>query len=128
MSNSAKYNWEKTKCANTADFFTGYEYTSTDTAVSDYTQVPYNVDNFYSTITNPGGILRLKPGVRIQGHSTAGVRNITWSKDPWTWNNGGALMSTSVGHDKAMYLTENSINWDTSLNKGLIIWNYEFNV
>lgn len=123
MSNSAKYNWEKTKCANTADFFTGYEYTSTDTAVSSYTQVPYNVDSFYTT-RNQTVSLKLKPGARIQQHNpaTVGTGSIRiLGVYPFTTKE-STLIGCGGGYDVAKYLTGN-MELPTD---GFLIWSYPY--
>lgn len=132
MSATEKYVWNKQKCANTADFWTGYQESAHSTSGGKYryTSIPYNIDYFWSDKSisflsrNDPGIV-FKPGARIHVYNSSNaVVNIVAYADCWKApdNTGWNLFDCGSRFSKAMYITEEAMS--SGKNKGMVVWDY----
>lgn len=132
MSATEKYVWNKQKCANTSDFWTGYQESTADSTSGKYlyTSVPYNIDYLWSdksisflSVYNPSIVF--KPGARIVVDNTSNaVINIVGYADCWKApdNTGWNLLDCGSRYTKAMYITEEAMS--SGKNKGMVVWDY----
>lgn len=127
MSNASKYTWERKKCCNSADWWSGFE-ANFNTQPSSYTEIPYNCEYFYvnnrtvSAINSPKG----QPGIRIEMTNLDGSSAIDFYMKNYPFNSGTSatcVMDCGSKYHKCMYVLPGS-DGAVRLNEGFKVWDH----